>query len=118
MIDVIITGAGSVGLATALRLQEKRPDWSVVVVDKEDRVAAHQTGHNSGVIHSGVYYEPGKTRAVICREGYRLLLNFCEEEGVPYKLTGKFIVAVKESEIPGLEKIQQRGIANGLITRR
>lgn len=114
MIDAIITGAGSVGLATALRLQEERPDWSVVVVDKEARVAAHQTGHNSGVIHSGVYYEPGKTRAVICQEGYRLLLQFCEEEGVPYKLTGKFIVAVKESEIPGLEKIQQRGIANGL----
>lgn len=112
--DVLITGAGAVGLATALRLQEQRPDWRVLVVDKADRVAAHQTGHNSGVIHSGVYYPPGGTRAKLCREGYDLLLQFCREEGIPFRLTGKFIVAVNKAEVPGLEKIHQRGIANGL----
>lgn len=112
--DVLITGAGAVGLATALRIQEQRPDWNVLVVDKANRVAAHQTGHNSGVIHSGVYYPPGGTRAVLCKEGYDLLLRFCEEENIPYRLTGKFIVAVKEAEIAGLKKIHQRGIANGL----
>lgn len=112
--DALITGAGAVGLATALRLQERRPDWSILVVDKADRVAAHQTGNNSGVIHSGVYYPPGGTRARLCREGYDLLLNFCKAEGVPFRLTGKFIVATKEDELPGLRKIHKRGIANGL----
>jgi L-2-hydroxyglutarate oxidase len=112
--SALITGAGAVGLATALRLQERRPDWNILVVDKADRVAAHQTGHNSGVIHSGVYYEPGGTRAKLCKEGYDLLLDFCQQENVPYQLTGKFIVAVNEAEIAGLRKIHQRGIANGL----
>ncbi|MEM9526056.1 MAG: L-2-hydroxyglutarate oxidase [Bacteroidota bacterium] len=112
--DCLITGAGAVGLATALRLQDRRSDWSLLVVDKEDRVAAHQTGHNSGVIHSGVYYPPGGTRARMCREGYDLLLEFCETEGIPYRLTGKFIVAAAKSEIPGLRKIEARGKANGL----
>jgi L-2-hydroxyglutarate oxidase len=112
--DALITGAGAVGLATALKLQERRPDWSVIVVDKADRVAAHQTGHNSGVIHSGVYYPPGGTRAQLCVKGYSELLSFCDEEAIPYQLTGKFIVATKEAELPGLKKIHQRGIANGL----
>lgn len=116
--DVLITGGGAVGLATALRIQEQRPDWSVVVVEKADRVAAHQTGHNSGVIHSGVYYTPGGTRAQLCREGYDLLLEFCEAEKVPYRLTGKFIVAVKEEEIAGLREIERRGKANGLTGLR
>lgn len=84
------------------------------MVDKADRVAAHQTGHNSGVIHSGVYYPPGGTRARLCREGYDLLLRFCQEEEVPYRLTGKFIVAVKEREMSGLREIERRGKANGL----
>ena len=109
-----MTGAGAVGLATALRIQEVRSDWRITVVDKADRVAAHQTGHNSGVIHSGVYYQPGGTRAVLCREGYAELLRFCTEAGVPYRLTGKFIVAVNEGELPGLQTIHERGIANGL----
>ncbi len=112
--DALITGAGAVGLATALKLLERRPDWKIIVVDKADRVAAHQTGHNSGVIHSGVYYPPGGTRARLCVQGYRELLDFCAEEKIPYKLTGKFIVATKEAELPGLRKIHQRGIANGL----
>lgn len=112
--DVIITGAGAVGLGTALQLQRKRPDWSVAVVDKAKRVAAHQTGHNSGVIHSGVYYPPGGTRARLCRRGYGQLLEFCQQENVPYRITGKFIVAVKEDEIPGLSRIHERGRVNGL----
>lgn len=112
--DALITGAGAVGLATALKLQQRRPDWKVIVVDKADRVAAHQTGHNSGVIHSGVYYPPGGTRARLCVKGYRELLDFCDEEHIPYQLTGKFIVATNEAELPGLKKIHQRGIANGL----
>jgi L-2-hydroxyglutarate oxidase len=116
--DALITGAGAVGLATALKLQERRPDWSVIVVDKADRVAAHQTGHNSGVIHSGVYYPPGGTRARLCVKGYHELLRFCEEENIPYQLTGKFIVATKEAELPGLKKIHKRGIANGLTDLR
>lgn len=77
-------------------------------------MAAHQTGHNSGVIHSGVYYSPGGSRARLCREGYDLLLKFCETENVPYRLTGKFIVAVSEQEIAGLQEIERRGKANGL----
>lgn len=116
--DALITGAGAVGLATALKLQERRPDWSVIVVDKADRVAAHQTGHNSGVIHSGVYYPPGGTRAQLCVKGYSELLNFCDDEAIPYQLTGKFIVATNEAELPGLKKIHQRGIANGLSDLR
>lgn len=114
----MVTGAGAVGLATALWIQEWRPDWSVTVVEKADRVAAHQTGHNSGVIHSGVYYQPGGTRAKLCLEGYDLLLKFCREENVPYRLTGKFIVAVNEEELPGLREIERRGIANGLTGLR
>jgi L-2-hydroxyglutarate oxidase len=116
--DALITGAGAVGLATALKLQERHPDWPVIVVDKADRVATHQTGHNSGVIHSGVYYPPGGTRARLCVKGYHELLRFYEEENIPYQLTGKFIVATKEAELPGLKKIHKRGIANGLTDLR
>ncbi|MEM6769888.1 MAG: L-2-hydroxyglutarate oxidase [Bacteroidota bacterium] len=116
--DILITGAGAVGLATALQIQQRRPNWSVIVVDKADRVAAHQTGHNSGVIHSGVYYPPGGTRARLCHEGYNLLLEFCAQENVPYRLTGKFIVAVAEREITGLREIERRGKANGLTDLR
>lgn len=116
--DLIVTGAGAVGLATALNVQWKRPDWSVLVLEKAGRVAAHQTGHNSGVIHSGVYYPPGGTRARLCRRGYDQLLTLCDEEGVPYRITGKFIVAVNEAELPGLSRIHERGRANGLQNLR
>jgi L-2-hydroxyglutarate oxidase len=116
--DVIVTGAGAVGLATARWLQQKRPQWSVLVLEKADRVAAHQTGHNSGVIHSGVYYPPGGTRARLCRRGYDRLLAFCEKEQVPYRITGKFIVAVNDQEVPGLSRIHERGQANGLAGLR
>lgn len=112
--DLIIIGAGIVGLGTAFQLTERRPDLRLLVLDKEDQVAAHQTGRNSGVIHSGVYYPPGKTRALHCRRGYQLLLDFCDKYEIPYQLTGKLIVAVHPEEVPRLDDIQARGLANGL----
>jgi L-2-hydroxyglutarate oxidase len=112
--DVTIIGAGIVGLATAYQLSEQQPDLKICVVDKEDRIAAHQTGHNSGVIHSGIYYQPGGSKAVNCKKGYAALLEFCDKEGVEYELCGKVIVATKEEERPLLKNIFERGIANGL----
>ncbi|MEL6355372.1 MAG: L-2-hydroxyglutarate oxidase [Bacteroidota bacterium] len=112
--NALIIGAGAVGLATALRLQTRRPNWTIAVLDKEEQVAAHQTGNNSGVIHSGVYYQPGGTRATLCRKGYNELLAFAVEHHVPFKLTGKFIVAITNAEVPRLRNIMERGIANGL----
>ncbi|MEM7571887.1 MAG: L-2-hydroxyglutarate oxidase [Bacteroidota bacterium] len=114
MYDALIIGAGAVGLATAYQLKRKKPDWSILVVDKEDHVAAHQTGNNSGVIHSGVYYEPGGSRALLCRSGYRQLIDFADQYQVPYRLTGKYIVAVAPAEVQALRKIQERGRKNGL----
>jgi L-2-hydroxyglutarate oxidase len=112
--DVLVVGAGIVGLATAYRLLEKRPSLKLAVVDKENRVAAHQSGHNSGVIHSGIYYRPGSLRARYCISGYKALLPFCDEQGVPYEICGKLIVATREAELPRLEAILQHGRANGL----
>jgi len=110
--DVAIIGGGIVGLATAYRLTEQYPDTSVVILEKEDRVAAHQTSHNSGVIHSGVFYEPGSLKAENCREGKRALVEFCEREGVDYEMCGKVVVATDESEVPELERIQEKGRQN------
>ncbi|MDX1547373.1 MAG: L-2-hydroxyglutarate oxidase [Rhodothermales bacterium] len=110
--DVLIVGAGIVGLATAYQLAEAYPDLSLAVVEKEDRVAAHQTGRNSGVIHSGIYYRPGSLKAENCREGKRRLVAFCEREGVAYEMCGKVIVAAEEREVPRLHAIYERGKAN------
>jgi len=112
--DVAIIGAGIIGLATAYRLLERFPGTRVVLLEKEDGIARHQTGHNSGVIHSGIYYKPGSLRAVNCREGKKALEAFCEAECVPYDICGKVIVAVDESEIPRMENIYERGQANGV----
>lgn len=112
--DVAIVGAGIVGLATALKTLEKRPDLKVVVLEKENKVAAHQTGNNSGVIHSGIYYKPGSLKARNCIEGYKMLIDFCDKHAIPYELCGKIIVATSESELPALDNIYQRGIENGL----
>jgi (S)-2-hydroxyglutarate dehydrogenase len=112
--DVIIAGAGIVGLATALKLLEKRQDLKVLVIEKEEGPAKHQTGNNSGVIHSGIYYKPGSLKASNCIRGYKMLLDFCNKENIPYELCGKVIVAVNEKELPGLNNIYERGIANGL----
>ncbi len=112
--DVIIVGAGIVGLATALRVKEKKQDLRVLLLEKEEDVAAHQTGHNSGVIHSGIYYKPGSLKALNCRKGYSQLIDFCDEHQIPYELCGKIIVATDALEIEALNNIYDRGIKNGL----
>lgn len=112
--DIIIAGAGIIGLATALKILEKKAGLRLLVVEKEDGPAKHQTGNNSGVIHSGIYYKPGSLKAVNCIRGYKELISFCDNESITYQLCGKVIVAVNESELPGLQNIYERGIANGL----
>jgi L-2-hydroxyglutarate oxidase len=112
--DVAIIGGGIVGLATAYRLQERFPGKTVVVLEKEREVAQHQTGHNSGVLHSGIYYKPGSLRATNCRDGKRAMQEFCDKENIPNQLCGKVIVAINNDEIPRLDKIYERGLANGV----
>jgi L-2-hydroxyglutarate oxidase len=118
MIDVLIIGGGIVGLATALQLKQQRPSLSVVLIDKEPAVARHQTGHNSGVIHSGLYYKPGSLKATNCIQGYQMLVDFCREEGIPFDLCGKIVVATKTTEIPQLHMLYERGQQNGLTGLR
>jgi L-2-hydroxyglutarate oxidase len=112
--SVIIIGAGIVGLATAYQLKQRNPELKITVLEKEGKVAAHQTGHNSGVIHSGIYYKPGSLKATNCTRGYHMLLDFCNEHEVAYELCGKVIVATSEEELPQLDTIFERGLANGL----
>lgn len=112
--DFIIIGAGLVGLSTAYRLQLKDPRSKILVLEKESGVSKHQSGHNSGVIHSGIYYKPGSLKAKNCLDGYISIINFAKEYGVKYELCGKIIVATDQKEIPLLESIYQRGQDNGL----
>jgi len=112
--DIAIVGGGIVGLATALALTERHPQARVVILDKEAKIATHQTGHNSGVIHSGIYYKPGSLKARLCTEGARLMRAFCSEHGIHWELCGKLIVATDESELGRLKNIHERGQANGL----
>ncbi|MEX1239979.1 MAG: L-2-hydroxyglutarate oxidase [Cyclobacteriaceae bacterium] len=112
--DVIIVGGGIVGLATALRILQKKPDLKVLVIEKEKELATHQTGNNSGVIHSGLYYKPGSLKARNCIEGYRLLIGFCNEHAIPYELCGKIVVATDEKELPLMQTLYERGEQNGL----
>lgn len=112
--DVIIVGGGAVGLATALQLKNQNPKLKVVVIEKEPAVANHQTGNNSNVIHSGIYYKPGSLKAKNCIHGYNLLLEFCRKHEVPFELCGKIIVATDEKELPLLKTIFDRGQQNGL----
>ena len=112
--DVLIAGGGIVGLATAWRLLQAHPDRKVIVLEKEAGVARHQTGHNSGVIHSGIYYKPGSFKARLCRRGYAQMVGFCETRGIPHEICGKLVVALSESELPQLETLRQRADANGL----
>lgn len=114
MYDIIVIGGGIVGLATALKLQQKKPQLKILVLEKENQLAAHQTGHNSGVIHSGVYYKPGSLKAKNCIGGYHKLLEFCLQEDIPFELCGKIIVATSQAELPQLDTILQRGQQNGL----
>ena len=111
--DIAIIGGGIVGLATAMRLTQEHPGQRVVVIEKESGIAQHQTGHNSGVIHAGIYYAPGSQKANFCSTGGKLLREFCDERSIDYEMCGKLIVAIKGSEVPRLEELLKRGTANG-----
>jgi (S)-2-hydroxyglutarate dehydrogenase len=112
--DLLVIGAGIVGLATALEVTRRFPELRVIVVEKEDRVAAHQTGHNSGVIHSGLYYKTGSLKARNCVAGAASMKRFCQEQAIPFEECGKLVVATTEEEVPRLEQLHQRGTANGV----
>lgn len=112
--DITVIGGGIVGLATAMALKSKFPGYSLAVLEKEADLASHQTGHNSGVIHAGIYYKPGSYKAKLCVEGARLMMEFCEANGVPYERCGKLIVATSEEELPRLQNLYERGTANGI----
>src|SRR5512140_3837277 len=107
-------GGGIVGLSVGMALSQRYPGSRVLVLEKEGQWAAHQTGHNSGVIHSGIYYKPGSLKAKNCVEGRKLMYQFCEEYGIAHDNCGKVIVAVSERELPTLNMLQERGTANGL----
>jgi (S)-2-hydroxyglutarate dehydrogenase len=113
----LVVGGGIVGLAVAHRLLLDRPGAAVTVLEKEDRVGAHQTGHNSGVIHSGIYYRPGSDRARLCVAGARSMVEFCKEHGIPVDVCGKLIVATSEAELPRLHALADRAQANGVPAR-
>ncbi len=112
--DVVIIGGGIVGLATALNLKLSKPNLRLVVLEKEDEFSKHQTGHNSGVIHSGLYYKPGSLKAINCINGYQMLVKFCQENEVPFEICGKIVVATKNEQLPMLDTLLERGKANGL----
>jgi L-2-hydroxyglutarate oxidase len=113
----VVIGAGIVGLAVAYRLTRERPGASVTVVEKETDVGAHQTGHNSGVIHAGVYYRPGSLKAELCRAGNASMVRFCTEYGIPVEVCGKLIVATSDDEVPRLHALHERALANQLPVR-
>jgi L-2-hydroxyglutarate oxidase len=114
MYNVVIIGGGIVGLASALTIKESNPKLKVAVVEKEKKLATHQTGHNSGVIHSGLYYKPGSRKATNCVDGYHKLIRFCDEEEIPYEITGKVVVATRQEQLPTLSMLYDRGVENGL----
>jgi L-2-hydroxyglutarate oxidase len=110
----LIVGGGIVGLATAYRLSEKFPYTGITVLEKEDQVGQHQTGHNSGVLHCGLYYQPGSVKARLAVSGIRQMVAFCQENAIPHEVCGKLVVAANESEVPRLRKLEERGKTNGL----
>jgi L-2-hydroxyglutarate oxidase LhgO len=112
--DVVVVGGGIVGLATATALTRRQPGISVVVLEAADQVATHQSGHNSGVLHSGLYYSPGSLRARLCVDGRRLMVDFCVRHGIDHAVTGKLVVATREVEVERLDRLHTRGTANGL----
>ena len=111
--DVVVVGGGIIGLATSMKLTQDFPNLKVAVLEKEEEVAQHQTGHNSGVIHAGIYYAPGSQKANFCSTGGKLLRDFCDEYGIAYDMCGKLIVATDDSEVPQLEELFKRGTENG-----
>jgi L-2-hydroxyglutarate oxidase len=118
MYDFAIIGGGIVGLSTAMAIGQQYPDARLLVLEKESRWAFHQTGNNSGVIHSGVYYKPGSFKAKFCRDGSQSMVDFCRTHDIPYEVCGKVIVATEEKELPLLENLYQRGIQNGIQVAR
>jgi (S)-2-hydroxyglutarate dehydrogenase len=112
--DVVIVGGGIVGLATGLKILETNPGLKILVIEKENEIAHHQTGNNSGVIHSGLYYKPGSLKAKNCIHGYNLLIDFCKQHEIPFELCGKIVVATEEKELPLLKNLYDRGHQNGL----
>src|SRR5580704_10437164 len=116
--DCVVIGGGIVGLSVAWTLLEKRPGMRIAVLEKEDDWARHQTGRNSGVMHSGIYYKPGSLKAKLCREGNRRLVEFCQHYGIRYEPCGKVIVATTESELPLVKNLDASGVANGLVAKK
>ena len=112
--NVIIIGGGVVGLGVALEITRRFPHLRLLLLEKEDRVARHQSGHNSGVIHSGLYYKPGSLKARLCVTGAAAMVEFCREHNLPYEVCGKVVVATEAEELPRLEELRKRGEANGL----
>src|SRR5215472_6074862 len=112
--DFIVIGGGIVGLSTAMAIVQRLPKQRLLVLEKENQVGSHQTGHNSGVIHSGLYYKPGSMKAKTCVEGAAAMIRFCQTNHVPYQCCGKVVVATSPAELPQLEMIYQRGKANGV----
>lgn len=112
--DLVIIGGGIVGLATAYECTRRFPQWNIVLAEKESEVGSHQTGHNSGVLHSGIYYQPGSLRASNCRAGKLAMEEFCRSHGVPFDICGKVIVATENSQLPALSRILERGQKNGV----
>ncbi|UBF28353.1 L-2-hydroxyglutarate oxidase [Kovacikia minuta CCNUW1] len=118
MYDFAIVGGGIVGLSTAMAVGERYPDAKILVLEKENQWAFHQTGNNSGVIHSGIYYKPGSFKAKFCRDGCQSMVEFCQQHNIPHEVCGKVIVATEERELPLLENLYQRGVQNGIQVAR
>jgi L-2-hydroxyglutarate oxidase len=116
--DLAVVGAGILGLAVARELRRRHPRRSLVVLEREPRPGVHQTGHNSGVVHAGIYYEPGSLKARLCVEGARRIYEYCEEKGIAAERCGKLIVALSDAQLPGLDELQRRGRANGVAGLR
>ena len=112
--DIIVVGGGIVGLSTALHLTRQFPKLRLLLAEKEDGVGRHQSGHNSGVIHSGIYYKPGSLKAKLCVQGAAAMVQFCREQGIPHEICGKVIVAITDEEVPRLKSLMERGVTNGL----
>jgi (S)-2-hydroxyglutarate dehydrogenase len=116
--DLAVIGGGIVGLSTAMQMTERFPGVSVAVLEKEPALARHQTGRNSGVIHAGVYYQPGSLKAQFCREGVEATIQFCRERDIAYEQCGKLLVATEPAELPRMEALYERARANGIDVER